>query len=137
MAAAPAVAVRRYLLAGAATVLATGVAFRRAAGSARLHGPDLSQVMVFGVAPLVRRIGWPDPLRIAAASIAVMAVVALARRLGAIAPVVVLTAAFLVFAAQNQRDYLKPASAIRGQEHVLGDVLASLGPPASLGCAAY
>ncbi len=137
MAATPATAVRRYLVAGAGAVLVTGVVFRLAAGSARLHGPDLSQVMVFGVAPLARRIGWPDPLRIAAASIAAMAVIALARRLGAVAPVVLLTVGFLAFATQNQRDYLKPASAIRGQEHVLGDVLTSLGPPASLGCVAY
>jgi hypothetical protein len=137
MAAMPARLLRRHLACAGGATLVTAALFLLVAGSTRLHGPSLSQVMVFGIAPVVRRIGWPNPLLLAAASIAALAVILLSRRLGPLVPVALLTLGFLAFGVQNLRQYLRPSSATRAQEHVIGDVLASLGPPSSLDCVAY
>ena len=60
---------RRYVAAAGGITLASAVVFYGLAGAGRLHGDGLYYlVMVLGIDPVRRRIGWPDPLLIAAAA---------------------------------------------------------------------
>ncbi len=92
---------------------------------------------VLGIDPIRRRIGWPDPLLIAAAVFVLICLVAAVRRFGRVAPIALATLVFVVFGVKNTRDFFQPESRNRAQEHVLADVLNGLRAQQPLGCVAY
>ncbi|MDX6378188.1 MAG: hypothetical protein QOE98_2491 [Gaiellaceae bacterium] len=129
---------RRYVAAAGGITLATAVVFYGLAGTGRLHGDGLYYlVTVLGIDPVRRRIGWPDPLLIAAATFVAIYLVAAARRLGRVVPIAVVGLVFLVFAVKNTRDYFQPESRARSQEHVLADAIVRIDAVDRVGCVAY
>jgi hypothetical protein len=128
---------RRYVVTAGGITLALGVAFYALAGSARLHDGVYSLVMVLGIDPLRRRLGWPDPVPIACVAFAGCVLLTLVRRVGPLAPLVAIAAVFAGFGTANLRQYFRPSSATRAQERVVADVLNRLGSPAQLGCVGF
>jgi len=128
---------RRYVVTAGGITLALGVVFFALAGSARLHDGVYSLVMVLGIDPLRRRLGWPDPVPIACVAFAGCVLLALVRRFGPLAPLVAVAAVFAGFGTANLRQYFRPSSATRAEERVVADVLNRLGPPAALGCVGF
>jgi hypothetical protein len=127
---------RRYVAVAGGAMLASGAIFFAVVGAARLH-ETYFLVTVLGIDPIRRRIGWPDPSLIAAATFTLIYLVAAVRRFGAIVPIVMVGVVFVAFAVKNTRDYFQPESLARGQEHVLADAIARIDATAPVTCVAY
>ncbi len=131
------VALRRlYVAVAGGVTLAAAAVFYGLAGSGRLHGIYFL-VTVLGIDPVRRRIGWPDPLLIAAAVFVLIYLVAEVRRFGRVAPIALVAVVFMVFGVKNTRDFFQPESRNRSEEHVLADALNRIGAQEPLACVAY
>lgn len=127
---------RRYVAVAGGVTLVTAGAFYVLAGSARLHGLYYL-VTVLGIDPVRRRIGWPDPLLLAAAAFTLIWLVAASRRFGRLVPIAFVTLVFLAFAVKNTRDFFQPESRTRATQRVLATQLAVLDRVQPIDCVAY
>jgi hypothetical protein len=125
-----------------ATLLLLGVcalAIQALVGGDRLHAPTLLLVNVPGIAATSVRLGWPDPLIIAAVGATGLL---LLERTSRTAPLLALIGAAVVFVAMgayNDRQFVDPGSRQRGAEDAVGAQLnairARIGIPGA--CVAY
>ena len=93
--------------------------------------------MALGIDPVRRRIGWPDPLLIAAVAFTGIYLVAAARRFGRAVPIALVGLVFLLFGVKNMRDFFEPQSLARSQEHVVADAINRVGASGPVGCIGY
>ena len=129
---------RRYVAIAGGITLVSAAVFYGLAGAGRLHGDGVYDlVMVLGIDPVRRRIGWPDPLLIAAVAFVAIYLVAAARRFGRVVPIAMVGLVFLLFGVKNMRDYFQPSSRARSQEHVVADAINRIGAETPVGCIAY